>query len=411
MLLLAIAPWTAGPEPTEGLLAALRSAVIVETVGETGALLSSAAGVVVDSAGGVVTALHAVEGAPRIAVGTGPGRPATLRASEPSFDLALLEVDPSEATPPPPALAPEPAIGQEVFAIGNPLGSGLVVTRGIVAALPDSGADPSTPEGHLLIDALVAEGSSGGPVVDAAGRWIGMVVGKAVVDQTVLDLGMVVPAARVLEAVERLAARPPLPAASVGIEVATMSAPMAAALGVSPGLGVVVSRVRSAGPGNRAGLSPMDVITAVDGRPVRSARELDSLVQARHPGEELKLSVSTDGHGRILRVELDEQPAQLPPDTAPAEVTEIEGLGLTVAQLGGIGSALAVVSVARRGRAEGAGIRRGDWIDLVGRRPASAAALRAELRRQSHGARALLLRIRRGDSVRLTAIELNDLGD
>ncbi|MAE71752.1 MAG: hypothetical protein CME06_14945 [Gemmatimonadetes bacterium] len=395
-------------EPTQGLETALRSIVVIEATGMPGGVSSFATGVIIDSLGGIVTALHAVDGADEIRIGAHLEAPrrVVLSASDRSADLALLDAIASDRPAPPLPPAAPTELGAPIFVIGNALGTGVVVTHGIVAALPDTAAEQGSPEGHLLVDALVAQGSSGGPAVDREGRWVGLVVGKAVVDESVVDLGMVIPTDRVLAVVRALRARQTEPTPWIGIDVETMTAAMAAALSASPGLGVVVSRVVSGGPGNRAGLAPIDVITAVDGRPVHSAEEFERAIASRRPGEALKLSISTDGHGRILQVELREAPPE--PEDEPAEVvlTELKGLGLTVAQLGGSGAPVVVVSIVDGGPGDRAEIRLGDRIDLVGRRPAGGSVLRAEVQRQLSGSRAVLLRIHRGDLVRLVAVDL-----
>ncbi len=201
-------------EPPRGLEAALRSIVVIEAKGIPGGVTSFATGVIVDSSGGIVTALHAVDGATEITIrshGDTP-RPAVLSAADRSADLALLDVTPDDSPAPPLPPAAPPELGTPIYVIGNTLGTGIVVTRGIVAALPDTAAEPGSPEGHMLVDALVAQGSSGGPVVDGEGRWAGMVVGKAVVDESVLDLGMAIPTARVLAVAGALRARKAKPA-------------------------------------------------------------------------------------------------------------------------------------------------------------------------------------------------------
>jgi serine protease Do len=405
--------------------------VVLEGRSDGGASRSFATATVMDTLGGLLTALHCVSGRGTLLIHLAPAGEAesetllveaTMVASLREYDLAYLRLLDPMALPvpqPPPFRSSvdrdPPPIGTPIYAVGNPLGQTLIASSGIVAAHADSSAPPGSTKSHLLVDALIAPGSSGGPVITADGRWLGMIVGKAVVEDHLLDLGLVVPADVILPfldsaARQRLRGPPPW----AGIEVTTMNAAMASLLATPAVGGVVVTQVVAGSPGNIAGLAAMDVITAVDGQLVRSAEEFASIIASHAPREEVHVSVSTDGHARILSLAL------MPPPTDSATAVTVSGeaaavhasladllpLGLSVAAINSAGGELLVATdVATGGPAQRAGIERGDLIDLVGRHPASIASLRAEIRRGNATSRALLLRLRRQQGARIVAIE------
>lgn len=415
-------------------LATVHAATLILEAGSSGAVTRTlATATVVDTLGGILTAFHCITGKSQVLLQLPPGSPgagaaaaggdravvtAEVVATLPQRDLAYLRVIAADAALVPPPLpmdgaatAPLPAIGTPVYALGNPLGQALVLSSGIVAAHPDTTAEPGSAESHLLVDALVAPGSSGGPVVTADGRWLGMIVGKAVVDNAVLDLGLVVPASVIVPFITEAAQRRVHgPRPWVGIEVTTMNAAMAAVLATPRVGGVVVTRVAAGSPGNVAGLAAMDVITAVDNHLVRTAEEFAGIIASHTPGEELHISVSTDGHARILTLPIAAQATDQELNgtlDAHASLADLSTLGLSVAAITSAGGeVLVAVDVIPGGPAARAGIEPGDLIDLVGRHPASIAILRAEVRRHDDTTRALLIRLQRQrQRPRIVAIE------
>lgn len=393
----------ASAQPTK-LDAAFRAALIVEAESSTSSTIG--VGMIVDSLGGVLTALHGVERADSISVRR-PGAKswrAELVAADPVRDLAFLRVLAPAPLAEPLRPAPLPPMGSPIFVLGNPLGTGLVLTAGILAAHPDPSAEPGAPEGHVLLDALVVPGTSGGPVLSPNGDWLGVVVGKAVVQGQIIDLGMAIPALDAELFARESRRRGEHPPPWIGVTVETMTGSMAKALGTPFTAGVVVSRVVSGSPGNWAGLSPMDVITAMDGRQVHGADEFNRLVANRIPGEALELSVSTDGHGRILSVDLIKAPAETETRPQLAEVVELEDAGLAIAELSGAPPTVMVIAVVPNGPAARAGLRPGDLIDLVGRQPATSSLLQGAVGLQAPLLRPIILRLRRGDKSTLATI-------
>ena len=387
----------------------LASSVTLTALHESDRPEELCAGVVVGTTGIVVTSLHAVDGALSIQARSSDGsvQSAVLVGGDPETDLAVLRVD-----SPPPAIewAPPARAGMEVLVIGNPLGTGPVVSRGIISAMPDTSAEGGAAAGHFVLDAVVLPGSSGGPVIDFEGRLLGIVAGLAVVDQRVVPLGLAIPGEVVRNVVSRLLTLENTVPGSVGLETQALTPFLAAALGVQDPRGVAISHVHPGGPAHRAGLTPMHVITAAGGMSVRSSEDLERIVGAATPGSELTLATRKGKRGRLVTVEV--APANQSPSPLilpdPIQVTELHSLGITVASLSrdSGASSLLVVHVAPDGPAEQAGLRRGDRVESIGLIPASLEALREEVTRTQHGTGTLVLRITREGGPRLVPLEV-----
>ncbi len=144
---------------------------------------SIGAGVVVNTAGAILTALHVVEGADQVVVrfADGTQTPATVRVGQSATDTAVLTAQQAPAVTVPAVLAGVPGVGDEVFAVGNPLGLSSSMTAGVVSALDRSVqvGDSRRLDGLIQFDAAVNPGNSGGPLLNRDGRVVGIVTGLA----------------------------------------------------------------------------------------------------------------------------------------------------------------------------------------------------------------------------------------
>ena len=185
-------------------------------------------------------------------------------------------------------------VGQDVVAIGNALGlrGDPSVTRGIVSALDRSIGNLS---GLLQTDAAINSGNSGGPLVDAAGRVIGINTAVAV-QSNAQNIGFAIPIDDARSIAERIVSGAQ-PTSTGFLGVSTTDATDAAT-------GATVIEVTAGSPAAGAGIRPGDVIVAVDGTAVSGASALGRLVSARAPGDEVTITVVRDGQDRDLRVTL-----------------------------------------------------------------------------------------------------------
>ena len=271
-------------------------------------------GFVWDAAGHIVTNNHVVEGAQMIGVRLGADR--TIRAelvgAAPDYDLAVLRpVGPPEpAAPIPVGSSHDLAVGQTVYAIGNPFGLSRSMSVGIVSALDRllPAASGREIRGVIQTDAAINPGNSGGPLLDTAGRLIG--VNTAIFSETgsFAGIGFAVPVDVVNEVVPQLIRHGR--AARAGVGIAALD-PTAAA-GVDLPAGIIVAEVVPGSAADRAGLRGIDrgsgrlgdVITHVNGERVRTVAELAEALTAAGIGNTAELTVIRDGRSRTVIVQV-----------------------------------------------------------------------------------------------------------
>lgn len=266
-------------------------------------------GFVYDTSGDIVTASHVVEGATAIQVRFEDGSvaKATLVGSDPSSDTAVIKVNVASSKLHPLALADSDDVepGQGAVAIGSPFGYEESITAGIVSAVdrnieaPNGYSIPNT----IQTDAPINHGNSGGPLIDASGKVIGVNVQIAADpsggSSQNAGVGFAVPSNTVQRVVEDLLAGKSVPHAYLGV-----------AVGVNAnGTGAVVGTVRSGSPAEAAGLRSGDVIVAVDGKSIASADALTSAIAALQPGDKATLRVQRGGSTLTLTVTLGTRPA------------------------------------------------------------------------------------------------------
>ncbi|WP_281689869.1 S1C family serine protease [Pseudonocardia thermophila] len=190
--------------PPEGALAyqAIAPSLVTVTArkpGETQEALGT--GVVVNAAGAVLTALHVVDGAEQIQLSFGEDATAEARIvnRRPDQDIAVLIADRPPAVLVPAVLAGPPPIGDQVFAVGNPLGLRSSISAGVVSGLDRTITAPNGVQltGLIQFDAAVNPGSSGGPLINSAGQVVGIVTGLAnpAGGETFSGIGFAVPIA------------------------------------------------------------------------------------------------------------------------------------------------------------------------------------------------------------------------
>ncbi|SDH48060.1 S1C family serine protease [Nitrosomonas sp. Nm132] len=277
-------------------------------------------GFVWDDAGHVVTNFHVIEDASEAMVKLADGRDykAALVGVSPAHDIAVLKIGVGFKRPPPVPIGTshDLKVGQKVFAIGNPFGLDWTLTTGIVSALDralTSESGRSTIEHLIQTDAAINPGNSGGPLLDSAGRLIGINTAIYSPSGTSAGIGFAVPVDTVMRVVPQLIDKGRYIRPSLGIEVdERLNERIMAMLGIE---GVVVLRISPGSAADRAGLKaailtrdgriiPNDVIVAVQGKSIHSVSKLFARIDDFKVGDTVRLSVMRDGQTQEIEVVL-----------------------------------------------------------------------------------------------------------
>lgn len=263
-------------------------------------------GFIWDDAGHVITNFHVIEGASEASVKLADGRvyKAGLVGASPAHDIAVLRIGVGFKRPPPVPLgtSADLHVGQKVFAIGNPFGLDWTLTSGIVSALDRSlgGEKGGTIEHLIQTDAAINPGNSGGPLLDSAGRLIGINTAIYSPSGTSAGIGFAVPVDTVNRVVPQVISGGRYIRPALGIEADEMlNTRLKRLLSVE---GVVILRVAPGSVAEAAGLkgamvSPEgnvvagDIITAVDGKPVDSVAKLLARLDDHRVGETVRIEV------------------------------------------------------------------------------------------------------------------------
>ena len=276
-------------------------------------------GFIWDEAGHVVTNFHVIQGASQATVKLADGRDyqAALVGASPTHDIAVLKIGVGFKRPPavPIGSSADLKVGQKVFAIGNPFGLDWTLTTGIISALdrslPSNAGGPAIE--HLIqTDAAINPGNSGGPLLDSAGRLIGINTAIYSPSGASAGIGFSVPVDTVMRVVPQLIAKGRYVRPALGIVVdEQLNARLQALTGEG---GVFVLRVRPGSAAQKAGLSGIDVtrggmipgdrIVGVDGRTVDDVEALFARLDEKRVGDVVVLSVVRGDRSREVRVEL-----------------------------------------------------------------------------------------------------------
>jgi S1-C subfamily serine protease len=303
-----------------------RGVVTVKVTTPQGEALGS--GFVIDGQGHIVTNDHVVDGATSISVefADGASYDAQLVGADPSTDVAVIKVSApsSELTPLQLGDSSTVQVGDQVVAIGSPLGLDETVTSGIVSALNRTITSPNqfAINGAIQTDAAINHGNSGGPLLNQSGQVIG-INSQIESDSGGNDgIGFAVPSNTVKSVASQLIQTGVVEHAYLGVAVTTVDDQTASTLGIPAG--VEVTQVRNGTPAANAGLKAAtsgqvvngqqfpvggDVITAVDGQKISSSEELQSVIGGKKPGDSVTVTYTRDGSEHTVSVTLGTRPS------------------------------------------------------------------------------------------------------
>lgn len=280
----------------------------------------SGSGLVWDEAGHILTNYHVIEGASEAQIQLADGRQfsATLVGTSPQHDLAVLKIGGAGFTAParvPIGTSNDLQVGQNVFAIGNPFGLDWTLTKGIVSALDRSLPNENGPDIRNLIqtDAAINPGNSGGPLLDSAGRLIGINTAIYSPSGASAGIGFAVPVDTVMRVVPQLISEGRYTRPSLGLESDDdINDRLKRASGIE---GVFVLRVDPGSSADRAGLvaaqrtrrgvAPGDIVTALNGKPVSRVGDLLARLDDFRVGQSVELTLMRGSAERTVRLELE----------------------------------------------------------------------------------------------------------
>jgi Do/DeqQ family serine protease len=358
---------------------------------------SAGSGVIFDAkAGYIVTNAHVVENASEITVTLQDGRDlkAEVVGSDEPSDVAVLKVK-TDSTLVQIGLgdSAKVEVGDFVLAIGNPFGLQHTVTSGIISGLSRSGINPDGYEDFIQTDASINPGNSGGALVNLRGELIG--INTAILSRSGgnIGIGFAIPVNMAHSVMDQLIKYGSVKRGQLGVSMYTVTPDIAHSLGLANALGALVSQVVDGSPAEKAGIHTGDVITSVNGQPVKSNSELRNSIGLMRVGDKVEIGLLRDGKPVKVTAIIADTTATTQPGPAESIHKAFEGATLTDAP---DGSGALVKSVEPGSAAAQSGLRNNDVI--VGANRGRVTTLQ-QLRERAKGNSVLVLEVRRGNGI------------
>jgi serine protease Do len=373
---------------------------------------SLGSGFIIDRDGSILTNNHVVENAERIVVRLADEREfeAKVIGKDPKTDIAVIKINARGDLPVAPlGDSDKVEVGEWVVAIGNPFGLDNTVTAGIVSAKGRHlGAGPY--DNFIQTDASINPGNSGGPLINMRGEVVG--INTAIFSRTGgnIGIGFAIPINLAKELVPQLKTKGKVTRGWLGVVIQRVTPEIAESLGLERARGALVASVAKDGPAERAGVKVGDVIIEFDGKEIRDSNELPILVARTPVDKRVRVKVIRDKKELTLPVTIGE----LKEEEVVASLKEKGDLGLTVQKLTpqiaeSLGldrtDGLVITAVEPGSPAEEAGLRRGDVILEIDRKPVKTIQ---DYRKAIEGAKkgkSLLFLVRRGETSLFLALK------
>ncbi len=332
---------------------------------------------------------------------------AKIIGTDPKTDLALLKIN--DKNVPYIELGDSNAVevGEWVLAIGNPFGMDLTVTSGIISAKGRQ-LQLAQYEDFLQTDAAINMGNSGGPLVNMKGEAIGINSTILTPSAGNIGIGFAIPTNMAKKVIGDLKSKGKVVRGWFGIQIQDITDSDAKDLDLPSG-GVLVSKVEENSPAQKAGLKRYDLITAINGKAVKSKSELSMEIANSAPGDEITVTIFRNRDKQVLKVKVSEAPEDIREQAAVA--SKSMNLGMTLVKNTSAlareyelktSKGLVVEEVERGGVAAGSGVRAGDVILAVNRTEVdSVEHFKQLLAGRRAGSKILLLINRDGDEVYL----------
>lgn len=373
---------------------------------------SLGSGFIIDSDGSILTNNHVVENAQKIVVKLADDEEyeAKVVGRDAKTDIAVIKIN-TKTT-----LAPAPlgdsdrlAVGEWVVAIGNPFGLDSTVTAGIVSAKGRHiGQGPY--DNFIQTDASINPGNSGGPLINLRGEVIGINTAIFSRSGTNIGIGFAIPINLVKELLPQLRGKGKVTRGYLGVLIQKVTPEIAESLGMERSYGALVANVSKGGPAEKAGVKVGDVIVEFDGKEIKDSGELPIVVARTPVDKKVRMKVLRDKEEVTLTVTVGE----LKEEEVAAAVPEKGELGMTVQRLTpqiaeslGLEKAdgVVVAGLEPGGAADDAGIRRGDVIVEIDRKPIRSLDDYKKSIAGMRKGKGVLFLVRRGDSTLFLALK------
>jgi serine protease Do len=385
---------------------------------------SLGSGVIVSPNGYILTANHVIDGADEIRVAFATGGTeftAKVVGADPPTDIAVLKVDSKELPAITIADSDQIEVGDVVLAIGNPFGVGQTVTQGIISGLGRA-LGITEYEDFIQTDAPINRGNSGGALVDAQGRLVGVNTAIFSPSGGNIGIGFAVPINMARRVMDSIIPEGRFARGYLGISLQPeITASLAKMFRMPDQRGAMIAGVQPNTPAEKAGLREGDVIRQVDGKPVADSGQLRLMISQTPPGSKVNLRVLRDGRERNIAVNLGELPddrtagRMRPPQEeregvagqdalAGVEITDLDTRTRRQFEVPANVRGALVMNVEQGSAAARAGIRPGDIIQSIGRKPVRDADEAVQLSQKIKDEQ-ILLRIWRAGSSRFVVVE------
>ncbi len=361
---------------------------------------SAGSGVIVDAKNGyIVTNYHVVENASEITVTLLDDRSfsAKVIGSDEGADIAVLQAKQPNLVPITLGDSARLEVGDYVVAIGNPFGLQHTVTAGIVSALGRTGINPEGYEDFIQTDASINPGNSGGALVNLRGELVG--INSAILSGSGgnIGIGFAIPVNMVKGVMDQLIKYGQVKRGILGVSLYSVTPEIAKEFGLTDTTGALVAAVAQGSAAEKAGIKTGDIITSLNGTPMKGSGELRNAIGMLRVGDKVEIGYLRDGKPQTATAVIAERSES--ESANAADINQgLEGAELADAPNGG---GVLVRSVQEGSPAFQAGIKANDLIIGIGRTPVTSTKA---LRDAAKGATVLVLNVRRGSQIFLIPI-------
>lgn len=274
--------------------------------------ISYGSGVIISEDGLIITNYHVIQNGERVSVTLYDGTQyeAKVLGFDDQSDLAVLKVDVKGLLSVPLGTSKNLQVGENVVAVGNPLSAEFsqTVTDGIISGINRKLKNDTQAFSLIQTNAAINSGNSGGALVDAEGKLIG--INTAKISATGVEgIGFAIPIDEAMKIVKELVEKGKIDHAFIGFSGYVLTEEVASQVGTKEKTGVIVASVVTDGPADKAGLLPYDIIVAVEDVPVKNFEDITKLLSTKKPNEVMKLTIVRDGSKKDITVTLGVKPS------------------------------------------------------------------------------------------------------